>query len=212
MNKKLDRNFYDALELDRNADADTIKKGFRKMALIHHPDKGGTDENFQKINEAWTILQDPVKRADYDRDLKKFNLKDGIKRRGTMGANDLKFGAEKAAKEAAASKANDQFNRGQTMKEEEAKFQKKSTYVEIPPNLATLSIKELKNVLVQLGLTADDCFEKTDLIQRIKDHREGKRKPERRNSEMPSEPKNFGANNKENSKPAPSQKPSSTNF
>lgn len=46
MNKKLDRNYYDVLEIEKTADAETIKKAFRKAALIHHPDKGGTDEMF----------------------------------------------------------------------------------------------------------------------------------------------------------------------
>ena len=76
--KTLDRNYYDLLEVQRDADADTIKKAFRKAALVHHPDKGGTAEMFQTMNEAWQVLSDVVQRADYDRDLKKFNLKDGL--------------------------------------------------------------------------------------------------------------------------------------
>jgi curved DNA-binding protein CbpA len=47
MNKKLDRNYYDALELERTADDIAIRKAYKKAALQHHPDKGGTDENFQ---------------------------------------------------------------------------------------------------------------------------------------------------------------------
>jgi curved DNA-binding protein CbpA len=35
--------------------------------LIAHPDKGGTDEEFQAINEAWQVLSDATKRGDYDR-------------------------------------------------------------------------------------------------------------------------------------------------
>ena len=46
MNKRLDRNYYDLLEIDRNADAKAIKKGYKTAALVHHPDKGGTDEMF----------------------------------------------------------------------------------------------------------------------------------------------------------------------
>ena len=48
-----------------------------EAALMAHPDKGGTDELFQMVNEAYKILGDPALRAEYDRDLKKFNLKDG---------------------------------------------------------------------------------------------------------------------------------------
>lgn len=78
MNKKLDRNYYDILELERTADGAAIKKGYKKAALLLHPDKGGTDELFQMANEAFQILNDPIKRSDYDKDLKKYNLKDGM--------------------------------------------------------------------------------------------------------------------------------------
>lgn len=78
MTKKLDRNYYDILEIERTADAAAIKKGYKKAALVLHPDKGGTDELFQMANEAFQVLNDPVKRSDYDKDLKKYNLKDGL--------------------------------------------------------------------------------------------------------------------------------------
>lgn len=53
MNKKLDRNYYDILEIERTADAAAIKKGYKKAALLLHPDKGGSDELFQMANEAY---------------------------------------------------------------------------------------------------------------------------------------------------------------
>lgn len=43
---KLDRNFYDTLEVERTADDAAIKKAYKKAALVHHPDKGGSDEMF----------------------------------------------------------------------------------------------------------------------------------------------------------------------
>ncbi len=67
MNKKLDRNYYDALEVERTADDAALKKAYRKAALIHHPDKGGSHEKFQQIYEAFQVLSDPVKRSDYDK-------------------------------------------------------------------------------------------------------------------------------------------------
>ena len=67
MQKKLDRNYYAAIGVARDADEATIKKAWRQACLVTHPDKGGTDEEFQKVNEAWNVLSDPVKRADYDR-------------------------------------------------------------------------------------------------------------------------------------------------
>ena len=67
MNKKLDRNYYDILELQRDADAGAIKKAYKRAALQLHPDKGGTDELFQAANEAFQVLNDQVKRSEYDR-------------------------------------------------------------------------------------------------------------------------------------------------
>lgn len=67
MNKKLDRNYYDILEIERAADDQAIKKAYKKAALIHHPDKGGSDDMFQQVLEAYNTLSDPVKRADYDK-------------------------------------------------------------------------------------------------------------------------------------------------
>ena len=46
MNKKLDRNYYGTLGVQRDADAKTIKKAYRQAALTSHPDKGGTDAEF----------------------------------------------------------------------------------------------------------------------------------------------------------------------
>jgi len=75
--KKLDRAYYDILNLKQNADPNEIKKAFKKAALTAHPDKGGTDELFQMVNEAFKVLSDPAQRAEYDRDIKKFGMKDG---------------------------------------------------------------------------------------------------------------------------------------
>ena len=67
MNKKLDRNYYDVLGLMRDATTDDIKRAYKKAALQAHPDKGGSDEMFQRVNEAYTVLNDPVKKIDYDK-------------------------------------------------------------------------------------------------------------------------------------------------
>ena len=67
MNKKLDRNYYDTLEIERTADDAAIKKAYRKAALIHHPDKGGSDDMFQQVHEAFQVLSDNVKRSEYDK-------------------------------------------------------------------------------------------------------------------------------------------------
>ena len=57
---------YARLNIARDADAETIKKAYRKMAVSHHPDKGGNEEDFKKIQEAYAILSDEQKRQIYD--------------------------------------------------------------------------------------------------------------------------------------------------
>ena len=57
---------YDILEISKNAKQDDIKKAYRKKALENHPDKGGSEENFKKINFAYSILSDLKKKERYD--------------------------------------------------------------------------------------------------------------------------------------------------
>ncbi len=64
------RDFYEILGLGRDADDDTIKKAYRKLAMKHHPDRNpdnkGAEEKFKEAKEAYEILSDPQKRAAYD--------------------------------------------------------------------------------------------------------------------------------------------------
>jgi len=65
--------FYQRLRVKRSADQDTIEIAYAKMALKHHPDVAGdspkVQERFAKINEAYSVLSKPEKRAEYDRNL-----------------------------------------------------------------------------------------------------------------------------------------------
>lgn len=56
-------NHFTVLELSPHCSEDDIKKSFRRLALQHHPDKGGQKERFQAINDAYEVLRDPVKCA-----------------------------------------------------------------------------------------------------------------------------------------------------
>jgi curved DNA-binding protein len=64
------KDYYKLLGVDRNADAETIKKAFRKLARKYHPDvnKGDkkSEERFKEINEANDVLSDPEKRKVYN--------------------------------------------------------------------------------------------------------------------------------------------------
>jgi len=57
---------YSTLGVAKNASPDEIKKAYRKLASKHHPDKGGDTTMFQKVEEAYRVLSDPEKRAQYD--------------------------------------------------------------------------------------------------------------------------------------------------
>lgn len=58
--------FYDILGIPKNASKDDIKKAYKKMAVQHHPDKGGDPEQFKEISNAYQILSDDDKKNRYD--------------------------------------------------------------------------------------------------------------------------------------------------
>lgn len=59
-------NFYNILGVNENATQDEIKRAYRKLAIKHHPDKGGSEESFKRISEAYDTLGDENKRQQYD--------------------------------------------------------------------------------------------------------------------------------------------------
>ncbi|MBI2592347.1 molecular chaperone DnaJ [Candidatus Saccharibacteria bacterium] len=60
------KDYYEVLGVGKNASADEIKKAFRRLAVEHHPDRGGAEESFKEINEAYEVLKDSEKRKRYD--------------------------------------------------------------------------------------------------------------------------------------------------
>ena len=64
------RDYYEVLEVSRTAPADEIKKSYRKLALKHHPDRNPgnkeAEERFKEAAEAYAVLSDAEKRAQYD--------------------------------------------------------------------------------------------------------------------------------------------------
>lgn len=64
------RDYYEVLEVERNATADDIKKAYRKCAMQHHPDRNPGDkkseEKFKEATEAYQVLADAEKRRAYD--------------------------------------------------------------------------------------------------------------------------------------------------
>jgi len=58
--------YYDILGVSRTATDQELRKAYKTKSMKHHPDRGGDEEEFKKINEAYTTLKDPQKRAQYD--------------------------------------------------------------------------------------------------------------------------------------------------
>src|SRR3954447_4914067 len=65
------RDYYEVLEVQREADGETITKAYRKLAMKYHPDRNVGDqeaeEKFKEAAHAYDVLRDPDKRARYDR-------------------------------------------------------------------------------------------------------------------------------------------------
>jgi len=65
------QDFYELLEVERTADAATLKSAYRRQAIRFHPDKNpgcqDSEARFKALNEAYDCLKDPQKRAAYDR-------------------------------------------------------------------------------------------------------------------------------------------------
>ena len=58
--------YYSTLGVNKGANAEEIKKAYRGLAMKHHPDRGGDQAQFQKIQEAYATLSDDQKRQEYD--------------------------------------------------------------------------------------------------------------------------------------------------
>jgi molecular chaperone DnaJ len=66
------RDYHEVLGVSRDAGADDLKKAYRRLALKFHPDKNpddrpGAEDRFKELSEAYQVLSDPERRAQYDR-------------------------------------------------------------------------------------------------------------------------------------------------
>ncbi len=85
--------YYQVLELTRDATASEIKKSFRRLALKYHPDRNQGDleaeAKFKEVNEAYQVLSDPEKKAIYDKYGKKGLDNQGFHGYSEMNMDDL---------------------------------------------------------------------------------------------------------------------------
>ena len=80
------KDYYKILSIESNANAEEIKKAYRKLALKYHPDinkSSMANDNFMQINEAYRVLIDDQKRKLYD-----INLKYGLETRELIIKHD----------------------------------------------------------------------------------------------------------------------------
>src|SRR3989344_209342 len=66
LRKMTKRDYYEILEVNKSSSKEEIKKVYKKLALKHHPDKGGDAEKFKELSEAYAVLSDDNKRKQYD--------------------------------------------------------------------------------------------------------------------------------------------------
>src|SRR5580692_11658872 len=63
------KDYYEVLGVTRGADADVVKRAYRKLARKYHPDvskEKNAENRFKEVQEAYEVLKDPEKRASYD--------------------------------------------------------------------------------------------------------------------------------------------------
>ena len=89
------RDYFKVLGVDRGADADAIKRAFRKLARQYHPDVNPGDQSaearFKEISEAYEVLSDPDKRRRYEQ-FGQYWSQAGGAAGGGMGGMDVDFG------------------------------------------------------------------------------------------------------------------------
>lgn len=71
------KDYYTILGVAKNASDEDIKRAYRRMASQHHPDKGGDKARFQEVQEAYSVLGDSAKRAEYDNPAQRININMG---------------------------------------------------------------------------------------------------------------------------------------
>ena len=62
----MNKDYYKILNINRGATKDEVKKSFRTLSKQHHPDKGGDENLFKQMSEAYDVLSNDNKRREYD--------------------------------------------------------------------------------------------------------------------------------------------------
>ncbi len=111
---------------------------------------GGSQEQFQNVQNAFNTLSDPSKRRQYDQELRVAGSKDGLSivpKSKPAAAQEERVGSSAASRD--------------------TKRHKSGVVAELPANPGSLSIGELKELCASLGLTTEGCFEKQDFVDKL---------------------------------------------
>ena len=96
----MEKNLYQELGLKKNATKSEIKSSYRSLVKKHHPDAGGEKERFLAIQNAWEILNDPIKKEQYDRNFSSSSLSfDSLNKNWEEKFNSKKYNASIKDKE-----------------------------------------------------------------------------------------------------------------
>jgi molecular chaperone DnaJ len=100
-----DKDYYKILGVNRNASKEDIKKAFRKLAHKYHPDKKetGDEKRFKEVSEAYSVLSDDKKRAEYDAYGRVFGGSGGFSQNGAYTGFDFSDIFSEFARESGAS-------------------------------------------------------------------------------------------------------------
>merc|ERR1712097_153292 len=96
------RDYFKVLGVERSADADTVKRAFRKLARQYHPDVNPDDQDaearFKEVSEAYEVLSDPEKRRRYEQFGQYWNQKQKKKKKKKKKKNPPKKKKKKKKK------------------------------------------------------------------------------------------------------------------
>lgn len=166
------QNFYDILGVPRDAAIEDIKKAYKKAALLHHPDKGGDTEKFKECSAALETLTDERKRMTYDAQLMRARSMDGLRNRHYERESSVERARGSSAAPPPVPRPAPGPASARTAAPSRPPRPPPTGAVEIPSDPSVLSIKELKELLTNLGIDHEGCLEKSDLLEKLRQRKE----------------------------------------